>query len=188
MSITKFNNVQLKQSCKLLDDQLKTSSGNTLTFPSAGGTVLLKSAIPSGAPTICTQDYHVDYSTTANASPVQDYVSIDWRWLQVGSKKIVFGDFRYFNGRQASTSETTIAPEGTFSAMPLPYVGVQIRSMGVRGSSSQYVPSTGYILTNDNTNTKCYEPFVVNLRQNGSIVAPSGIPLGFFYTTFSYTT
>ena len=40
-----FENVPLKGSCKLLDNQLKTSTNNTLTFPAAGGELALKTDI-----------------------------------------------------------------------------------------------------------------------------------------------
>ena len=41
-----FDGVPLKGTCKLLDNALKTSTNKTLTFPSAGGTIALTSAIP----------------------------------------------------------------------------------------------------------------------------------------------
>ena len=43
-----FENVPLKGSCKLLDDQLKTSTNQTLTFPTSGGTLATTADISGG--------------------------------------------------------------------------------------------------------------------------------------------
>ena len=43
-----FESVPLKGSCKLLDDQLKTSTNQTLTFPTSGGTLATTADISGG--------------------------------------------------------------------------------------------------------------------------------------------
>ena len=83
--ITQFNGVGLNGECKLLGDQLKTSTGATLTFPSAGGTL----SAGGGSDVSLTKNTYNSSSSPAIDNIFSSSSSLDISVLTVGSTKLV---------------------------------------------------------------------------------------------------
>ena len=67
--INSLSNVPFAGTCKLSDDSLKTSSNETITFPSSGGTLATTDDIDGLSSTYLTQtDASTTYLTQTNAS------------------------------------------------------------------------------------------------------------------------
>ena len=125
MSITQFTNVKLKGSCVLSDNKLTTSTGNLLTFPSAGGEVALTSDIPSDIATL--QGMTEVYGSAGAAT-----MTLYWSSITIGEHSIVSGWFYLTYGNENTYKDPgfQILAPGKITA-PIPDDGVDIYAFGV---------------------------------------------------------